>query len=185
MFGVEIAGLALVVVPIVASAADYQWGVYSAVDTVDRSKVKDEKLAIQYQHLHSEVAFLHLTIQDFVSDLPTLSASDKEGLLARDKQLLNDGRLDLALSQRLGGAREAFFDTLNTALKCLDDLLSDRVLGLEKDDVLVGIPKHCAMAELIFVSSASATRVVSEAGVSPETWREPERLERENQVYVE
>ncbi|KAF9629415.1 hypothetical protein BFW01_g10618 [Lasiodiplodia theobromae] len=149
MSGLEIAGLALAVVPIVASAVDYQWGVYSAVDTDDRSKVKDEGLAIQYQHLHDEVAFLHLTIQDFVSDLPTLSANDKEALLALDKQLLNDGRLDLALSQRLGDAREAFFDTLNTALKCLDDLLSDRVLGLEKDGVVQASMGSCRKLECL------------------------------------
>lgn len=146
MSGLEIAGLVLAVVPIIVSAAKHHRRVYSAVNTVVRSRVKDERLAIQYQHLHNEVALLHLTIRDFVSDLSTLSASEKEQLLTLDRQLLNDGRLALALSQRLGNASEAFSDTLNTVLECLDDVLSDRVLELDKDDVAVGIPEHCTVA---------------------------------------
>ncbi|KAL1638135.1 hypothetical protein SLS58_008972 [Diplodia intermedia] len=132
----EVAGLVLAVIPIVASAADYHRRVYGAATTALRTKVKDEKLASQYQHLHNEVALLNLTIRDIVSDLPTLSAGDKERLLNLDEQLLQDDRIELALSQRLGNSSTAFRDALNTVLKCLDDILSDRVLKLERADIV-------------------------------------------------
>lgn len=167
MTGLEIAGLVLAVIPIVASAADHQRKVYGAVNTALRSRLKNERLANQYQHLHNEVALLHLTIRHVVSGLPTLSASDKEQLFQLNGQLLKDGRLGLALSQTLGDASEAFVDTLNSALKCLDDILSDRVLKLEKADVVVGIPAHCIIAKLIFVSPANTAGTVCETCASP------------------
>ncbi|KAL1616795.1 hypothetical protein SLS54_008187 [Diplodia seriata] len=136
----EVAGLVLAVIPIFASATEHHRRVYGAATTALRSKVKDEKLASQYQHLHNEVALLNLTIRNIVSDLPTLSAADKERLLNLDEQLLQDDRIELALSQRLGNSSTAFRDALNTVLKCLDDILSDRVLKLERADIVVGTP---------------------------------------------
>ncbi|OJD30643.1 uncharacterized protein BKCO1_5800013 [Diplodia corticola] len=136
MFGFEFAGLILAIVPIVIAAADHQRRVYGAFTTALRSRVKDEKLASQYQHLHNEVALLNLTIRDFIVDLPALSTSDKEQLLKLDQQLWKEDRVKLALSQKLGNSDAAFVDALKTVLKCLDDVLSDRVLKLQRADIV-------------------------------------------------
>ncbi|OMP83095.1 hypothetical protein BK809_0004476 [Diplodia seriata] len=136
MSGVEIAGLVLGIIPLVLAAADHQRKVYGAVTTTLRSRVKDEKLASQYQNLHNEVALLNLTIRDFIFDLPALSTGDKQDLLKLDEKLWKDDRVELALSQKLGTSNTAFVDTLKTVLQCLDDVLSDRVLKLEKADIV-------------------------------------------------
>lgn len=108
--------------------------------TVFRPRVKDEKLANHYQHLHNEVALLHLTISNLVRDLSTISFDDKTRLLALDKQMWEDDRVPFFLSQKLGTSNDAFVDTLRTVLKSLDGIFSDRVLKLGRSDIVVCTP---------------------------------------------
>lgn len=142
MSGVEIAGLVLSVIPIVAAAAEHQRRVFGAATTIFSQRVRDERLASHYQHLHNEVALLNLTIRGLISDLPTLNADDKTKLLTLERPLWEDDRVELALSQRLGTSNVAFVDTVQEILTTLDGILSDRVLKLEKSDIAVGVSMH-------------------------------------------
>lgn len=135
MSGVEIAGLVLSVIPIVAAAAEHQRRVFGAATTIFSQRVRDERLASHYQHLHNEVALLNLTIRGLISDLPSLNADDKTKLLTLERPLWEDDRVELALSQRLGTSNVAFVDTVQEILTTLDGILSDRVLKLEKSDI--------------------------------------------------
>ncbi|EKG17380.1 hypothetical protein MPH_05448 [Macrophomina phaseolina MS6] len=147
MSGAEIAGLVLAVVPIVAAAAEHQRRVIDTANTALRPKVKDEKLASQYQHLHNEVSLLNLNIRDLISDLPSLTTDEKHKLLALEKPLWEDERVSLALAQRLGSSADAFVDTVQKILNTLDGILSDRVLKLAKSDIVQPQPTLFAKLE--------------------------------------
>ena len=133
--------LALAVAPLLlATAATFQ-AMRETTRTLSRQKSKDDKLADFLASLHAELALLNLTLRSLVSDLPTISEEQKDKLLQHDRAEWRDPIVESALKGRLGDADEAFQDILNTILKFLDDVISDKSLGLVSTDI-VSRPLH-------------------------------------------
>jgi len=131
---VEIAGLALAVVPIVTSVAEYRCG---SLRPALQQKAKDNKVAEYYQLLLNELAFLGVYLRRLIGDLPTLSEDQRTRLLNLEDSLWKTEETANALKSRLGDAYEAFLDHVKGILILLDNIISDQSLGLDRADLLV------------------------------------------------
>ena len=128
--------LTLAVIPlIIAGTASYRQ-LLEKSKTALRQKVKNEKLLDFYQSLHTEIALLDITLRCLVSDLPTIPEQQKIQLLNRDRKQWKDVAVAVALHERLGGAEDAFKEILETILKALENIISDRSLHLVETDIV-------------------------------------------------
>jgi hypothetical protein len=130
--------LALAIIPLVMASTEYYRKAFEKSRTASRQKVKNEKLLDFYHNLHAEIALLNLTLRYLVSDLPTISEQKKEKLLEHDRNQWRDAAVAEALSNRLGGAEDAFTDILNTTLNTLENVISDKSLHLTGTDIVCG-----------------------------------------------
>jgi hypothetical protein len=128
--------LALGVIPLIIAVTAYSRKAFEKSKTASRQKVKNEKLLDFYQSLHAEIALLGITLESLVSDLPTIPEQQKAQLLKHDRKQWNDVAVAVALSERLGGAEDAFKDILDTILKTLENIISDRSLHLVGADIV-------------------------------------------------
>ena len=131
--GIEVA---LAVIPLIIAGTECYRKVLEKSKTASRQKFKNEKLLDFYRNLHAEVALLNLTLRCLVSDLPTIPEQQKALLLTHDRNQWNDVAVAVALSERLGGAEDAFRDILDTILKTLENIISDRSLHLVETDIV-------------------------------------------------
>ena len=130
--------LALAVIPLMIAGTEYYRKAFEKSKTASRQTVKNEKLLDFYQSLHAEIALLDITLRCLVSDLPTIPEQQKTQLLEHDRQQWKDAAVAVALSERLGGAEDAFKDILDTILKTLENIISDKSLHLVGTDVVCG-----------------------------------------------
>lgn len=131
---INAAGLALAIIPIVQSAANYNIG---SLGMMLNRKAKDEKVADIYQRLNDELALLDTSLGRLIWGLTTLSDEDKRRLLKLDKDFWEHKTVTDAITARLGHSQEAFRHTVNEILSILNDIVSTRTLGLERSDMLV------------------------------------------------
>lgn len=130
--------LALAVIPLIIAGTACYRKVFEKSNTALRQKVKNEKLLDFYQSLHAEIALLGITLRHLVSDLPTIPEQQKDLLLKHDRKQWKDVAVAVALSERLGGAEDAFQDILDTILKTLENVISDRSLQLVGTNIVCG-----------------------------------------------
>jgi hypothetical protein len=128
--------LALGVIPLIIAVTACSRKAFEKSKTASRQKVKNEKLLDFYQSLHAEIALLSITLESLVSDLPTIPERQKAQLLQHDRKQWNDVAVAVALSERLAGAEDAFKDILDTILKTLENIISDRSLHLVGADIV-------------------------------------------------
>jgi hypothetical protein len=128
--------LLLAVIPLMITGTEYYRKALEKSKTALRQKVKNEKLLDFYQSLHAEIALLNLTLRYLVSDLPTIPEQQKAQLLEHDRRQWKDAAVAVALGERLGGAEDAFQDILDTILKTLENIISDKSLHLTETDVV-------------------------------------------------
>lgn len=128
--------LALAVIPlIIAGTASYP-RLLEKSKTALRQKVKNEKLLDFYSSLHTEITLLEITLRRLVSDLPTIPEQQKVQLLNRDREQWKDVVVAVALHEKLGGAEDAFQEILETILKALENIISDKSLHLVGTDIV-------------------------------------------------
>lgn len=130
--------LALAVIPLIIAGIACYRPALDKTKTASRQKVKNEKLLDFYQNLHAEIALLDITLQCLVSNLPTIPEQQKIQLLEHDRNQWKDVAVAVALSERLGGAEDAFKDILDTILKTLENIISDKSLHLVGTDIVCG-----------------------------------------------
>lgn len=130
MSGVEIAGLALGVLPILIAAADYI-----------NSRRLDPKRAEFMQNLAFEITFLHMnltklanSLSDLPEDLRERLASPQDGI--KFEASWQSEEVALALKSRLGTGKETFFVTLRSILESLEKLIERKSLDLPKDETV-------------------------------------------------
>lgn len=133
--GIEIAGLALAIVPLLDSAASVKC---SSISPIFRQKAKDNKLADLYHRLHAQLSLLSVCLRNLIKHLPTLTEVQKARLLQFENEPWKDEDVAKALQQKLGDGHKDFLDNLDAILVALDSIISNSVLKLDRDDVLVG-----------------------------------------------
>lgn len=134
----EVAGLALAVLPIVMAATEYPFG---SLNSALRQKVKDKKLAGCYHRLHDELTLLTVCLRGLMRDLSTLPEEQRESLLQLGSEAAaeawKDEAVTQALEQRLGDSNEAFRDNLDQVLAALEEIISNQSMKLDPRDLLV------------------------------------------------
>jgi hypothetical protein len=130
MSGVEIAGLALAVLPILIAAAEYA-----------KSRGSDPRRAEFMENLAFEVTLLHMSLTRLAKGLSELPNELREKLsspqAAQDLEA-NWKSIEVvyALKKRLGPGYETFVVTLRAILDCLERLLDKKSLGLSTDEAV-------------------------------------------------
>lgn len=141
----EVVGLVLAIVPLVSSAASHWTTVYRGSKTLLHQKAKDDAVLADYRQIHWDLAILEIRLQAFVEILPDLSSDEKTTLLRPELDFRTSAwtspRVAGALDKQLGTVdrREAVLDCLNTICAVLEDIISDRTLGLKKSDLVVSL----------------------------------------------
>lgn len=130
MSGVEIAGLALAVLPILIATAEYL--------RTQRLDARREELMV---NLAYETTLLNMHLEKLASSLPDLPDELRAKLLsshaAQDMEASwNSSLVVHALKSYLGALHEPFIFTLGTILDCLEKLLERNSLGLSKDEAV-------------------------------------------------
>jgi len=137
MSGVEIAGLALAVLPILIAAAEHA-----------KSRGLDPRRAEFMENLAFEVTLLHMSLTRLAKGLSELPNELREKLssqqAAQDLEA-NWKSIEVvyALKTRLGSGYETFVVTLKTILDCLERLLEKRSLSLSNDEA-VRVLAYCS-----------------------------------------
>jgi hypothetical protein len=132
--GVEIAGLALAVLPLVIEAAKlYGQGVGSIKNVVIAER-RDEKLQGFYEDFYWETFFLDRTLRKIVNDLPLLCKDCKNSLFS-DKSLNSwkeNEEVVRALLIYFGGEQDvdAFTLVFSKVLGLIDNLTKDKTTKL-------------------------------------------------------
>lgn len=139
LIGIE---FALAVIPLIIAGTEHYRKAFEKSKTAARQKVKNEKLLDFYRNLHTEISLLDLSLRCLISDLPTIPEQQKAQLLEHDRKQWKDAAVAVALSERLGGAEDAFKDILDTMLKTLENIISDRSLHLVGTDIVCHWPHH-------------------------------------------
>lgn len=156
MIPVEVAGLALAVLPIIMEAAEYRCG---SLKPALHQKTKDDKMADCYQEIHNELALLGACLRSLVKDLSTLPETQRESLLQLQQQAWNDPAVSRALEQRLGDSHQAFQHTLADILCRLDAIVSNQALKLDRKDLLVSGKMRSPVSEAIVARHSQRLRL--------------------------
>ncbi len=130
MSGVEIAGLALAVLPILIAAADSL--------KKQRLDARREELLV---NLAYETTLLHMHLERLASSLPGLPDELRSKLLSTNatQNMEDSWSSNLVvdtLKSYLGLWHEPFIHTLATILDCLEKLLEQHSLGLSGDEAV-------------------------------------------------
>ena len=131
---VEVAGLALAVLPILMTAAGYP---IDAPITVVSQRTKDRKLIELYMQLHDELTLLSATLRGLISSLSDLEDKQRKKLLELDNDVWNDALIGEALAERLGASQKAFVDNLDGILQVLEEIVSGQVMKVQRPDLEV------------------------------------------------
>lgn len=125
--------LALAVVPLILAGKDTYAALYRQGKTISQPSVKKEKHQDFLRELGLEMEMLRLTLETLIQDLTSLSLDDRQRLLDFDnfdRKFWKSEMVQDALEVRLQGAHAVFIDTFNAILKSLNDLISDKSLGV-------------------------------------------------------
>ena len=95
-----------------------------------QQNVKNQKHISCLSELHCEVSLMNLSLKNLIEDLPTLSRNQKEGLLTCTTELWDNPAVRMSVNERLRGSQDAFENIMNSLLKALDNLISEKSLGL-------------------------------------------------------
>src|SRR4051812_31239664 len=114
----EVAGLALAVLPLLISAAQYYQGGIDSLQTLG-SKTGDDRMLEFYEEIAFEIFMLRNCIKKLVKDLPGFTVEYKRGLLcAAGPEIWSDEALAESLKLKLGeDTYDAFERTLRRVLK--------------------------------------------------------------------
>jgi hypothetical protein len=137
MSGVEIAGLALAVLPILIAAAEHI-----------KSQRLEPRRAEFMENLAFEITFLHMSLTKLAKGLNELPEELREKLQSpqatQDMEAIwQKTEVVHALKARLGSGHETFFGTLGTILKCLERLLEQKSLSLSSEETVGTTTEHC------------------------------------------
>ena len=130
MSGVEIAGLALAVLPILIAAAEHI-----------KSQRLEPRRAEFMENLAFEITFLRMSLTKLAKGLVELSEDLREKLQSPQatqdvETIWQSDEVVNALKARLGSGHETFFGTLGTILKCLERILEKKSLSLSNDETV-------------------------------------------------
>ncbi|KAF1845080.1 uncharacterized protein K460DRAFT_405357 [Cucurbitaria berberidis CBS 394.84] len=128
MSGVEIAGLALAVLPILIAAAEHA-----------KSRRLEPRRAEFMENLAFEITLLHMSLTRLAKGLSELSDELREKLSSpQASQDLEESwkstEVVHALKKRLGSGHETFVVTVGAILACLEKLLEKKSLGLSNEE---------------------------------------------------
>lgn len=108
----EAAGLALAVLPVLISVADYYRQSLESLQTL-RAKVGDDRILEFYEEVAFEVFLLRNCIRKLVKDLPGFSLEYKRDLLRSLRpESWSDEKLSDALRAKLGETNYAMFELI-------------------------------------------------------------------------
>lgn len=135
--GIEIVGLALAILPLLMSAADYYREGLDSLQTL-RTKTGDDRILEFYEEVAFEIFLLRNSIKKLVKDLPGFSPEYKRQLVkAVDPRSWSDEALSDALRVRLGDSNYRLFEgTLRRVLESLNALISDSQLFLSSSEMV-------------------------------------------------
>lgn len=135
--GIEIVGLALAILPLLMSAANYYREGLDSLQTL-RTKTGDDRILEFYEEVAFEIFLLRNSIKQLVKDLPGFSPEYKRQLVrAVDPRSWSDEALSDALRVRLGDSNYQLFEgTLRRVLESLDALISDSQLFLSSSEMV-------------------------------------------------
>jgi hypothetical protein len=138
----ETVGLALAVLPILFSAAEYYRDGLDSLQTL-RPKVGDDRILEFYEEVAFEIFLLRSCIKKLVKDLPGFSPEYKRELLRSVRpERWSDEALSDALQAKLGEINYPMFDmTLSRLLMALNALISSNQQLLSSFEV-VSLQQH-------------------------------------------
>ncbi|KAH7396718.1 hypothetical protein DE146DRAFT_632945 [Phaeosphaeria sp. MPI-PUGE-AT-0046c] len=148
MSGVEIASLALGVLPILIAAAEHI-----------KSRRLDPRRAVFMENLAFEIVFLHMSLTKLAKGLTELPDETREKLISSQATQDMDAswkrdEVKHALKARLGSGHETFIVTLRAILDCLERLLEKKSFSLSNDKT---ISAEQAYAKLRSIRDTKAT----------------------------
>ncbi|RDW91720.1 hypothetical protein BP5796_02885 [Coleophoma crateriformis] len=128
--------LAFVIAPLVVTATEYHRKAYNKLKLIASPKANDEELEDFLADLHDEISLLLHTLRCLISDLTTLTETQRERLLSLDREQWKKDDVSIALHTRLGGDAEiAFTDILQRLLKSLNEVVSERSFRFIRSDI--------------------------------------------------
>jgi hypothetical protein len=119
--------LALAVLPLVISATEHHKKVLRPAEAILSTKRKNEHHLIFYEELYDELALLGNTLK-------TVGGNLVSRLEAEAFSTLNPDEHD-EIERVLGSSAQPFSDHLERLLRSLNDLVSEKSLGLNRSDV--------------------------------------------------
>lgn len=130
MSGLEIAGLAVGVIPLILYAADQY-----------KSRRLDPKLGEFFQNLSFEIGFLLFNIRRLAGSLEGISDEMRERLSSPQspqdlEKQWSSPEVAQALKTRLGHGHEMLFSTLESILDLLEKLIDDKPLRLTNHEAV-------------------------------------------------
>lgn len=133
----EAVGLALAVLPLLISAADYYRQKHDHLQTL-RAKIGDDRILEFYEEVAFEIFQLRNCVKRLVKDLPGLSLDYKMQLLKSVKpESWSDEALSFALQAKLGEFNYPIFEmTLRRLLESLNALVSSNQQFLSSSEVV-------------------------------------------------
>ena len=133
----EAVGLALAVLPLLISAADYYRQTHDSLQTL-RSKIGDDRILEFYEEVAFEMFLLRNCIKRVVKDLPGFSLEYKTELLRSVKpESWSDEALSEALQAKLGEINYPIFEmTLRRLLESLNTLVSSNQQFISSSEIV-------------------------------------------------
>jgi hypothetical protein len=133
----EAVGLALAVLPLLISAADYYREGLDSLQTL-RPKIGDDRILEFYEEVAFEIFLLRSCIKKLIKDLPGFSPEYKRELLRSvQPEIWSDEALSDALQAKLGEINYPIFEmTLGRLLESLNALISSNQQFLSSSEVV-------------------------------------------------
>lgn len=145
MSGVEVAGLALAVLPLVISAAEYN--ILNKAHTLASKKARINQQLSFYHELYEELSLSTSNLNNLIHDVPSLRHHTEPMSIAAKWQLYASGEIEDALKVVLGLNYEPFSNILERLLKSVENIVSDKSLDLKEADAVSvpGVPIGCIL----------------------------------------
>jgi hypothetical protein len=138
MSGIEIAGIALAVIPIAITAIQEYRKICEPFLIISRPSVKYVEMAELYQTIHYEITRLQLIMQRLSRELyvPWVTEKELQAIISPEALQKWEWR-DAAMRHRLNSATDAFGESTQGLLKVLEELTKDDTLKLQAEEIVM------------------------------------------------
>jgi len=138
MSGIEIAGIALAVIPIAITAVQEYRKICEPFLIILRPNVKDAEMIKLYQAVHYEVTRLQLTMERLSRELYVPWVTERELQAVSNPEVLTRWEWrDAAMRHRLNSATDTFQESTQGLLEALKEVTKDNTLSIQAEEVVL------------------------------------------------